>query len=1014
MLITRIAMSCWLVLVLALFGSNAYAVPDTSRLADLHRDAWTSKEGAPTEISAMAQTPDGWLWMSTSNGLYRFDGVRFERFQPPQGEALLESRLTFLYATPNGDLWLGYSGGGGVSVLRHGHLTHHSPVQPAIGSMYGVQHDPDGSLWLGSNKGLVRYAAGAWKQVGAEQGVPAGVANYLFMDQLQRMWVNINHKLFVRDRPGTPFVRLHPDRLNGGMATTPDGRLWVETETGMELIDKPHAGVAIPPSRIHGVANSAQCLFDRAGNFWTQDENSALHFISAGTLAGKTAFRHDMAPYETLATEPFKPKLVYSYLEDREGNIWVATSQGLERYRSQHIHTLRMEAQYGKVALANDGPDALWVVADLVGSLWRVTDDGPTRIPGNFQYHMVNSVFGGGALFAGTRGVEFRAPGQLEATSITQGMAPAAPLLEPRSGEFDGRNYWSSDAVRGPVKLVSGQWRTVAELGFPAGRSFVKTNGQGHVWIMYDDKVIDTQQTPARVYGKADGIDIGRLTILDPRQDVVVMGSTGMAVKVGKRFYRLRVDRPDLLADARAIKASANGDRWINTNSGLVRIAAADWQAWLAQPEGVLHTTLFDASDGYPGAQGNQGSVMATTDNGRRVWFAGKEGLAWIDSTTLVRNAIAPPVDVVRLQAGTLAYAGNDTPRLAAGTANISIDYAALSYIMPERIRFKYRLIGLDARWQDGATRRTVEYTNLGPGNYNFQVLAANEDGVWGTQPATMAFSIAPLFTQTWWFFSLCVMAVLGALAGLHRARVHNVRKNLAHRLHERLHERERIARSLHDTYLQSVQALIYVFHDVAQRLPAADGTQHGLDRALAMADDVLLQGREQVTGLRMSAKGIATLEQSLTEIGQALAENHRMACNIGTTGNVRILRGHVMEELFCIGREAMLNAFRHSRGTRVDILLCYDTRKFTLSIQDDGIGLPAAMLAQGNRAGHWGLPGMRERADNLHGAFAIGNLPGGGLRIVLAVPGRTAYAADRPDWRALARWWRSWRRPRH
>jgi len=811
---------CWL--SLALLCGPASAGLDPTLLTDLHHDVWTSKEGAPIDASALAQTPDGWIWLATPNGLYRFDGVRFERFQPRQGEGLLEVRIASLFAAPDGALWVGY-GGGGASVLRQGRLTHHA----------------------------------------------AGM----------------------------------PQEAQGGVATGPDGRAWRATENGMAVLDQPGAGAAPAASAMGGAANSAPYVFDRAGNFWTRNNNHTLRFIRADELAGKTAFTHEAVPRETLTLEQQKRGRPAAFLADMEGNIWLATTDGLERYRGQRVHCLSMDQKYSAFSLASDGPDALWVAPRPGRDLWRVG-----------------------------------------ASALTQ---------------------------------VDGAARNLADLGFAPA-----------------------QPAPVQVDGAFDGIDVGKLVRQDA-QHGVVMGETGMAARIGPRFYRLRTDPPELLANAQAMTASANGDRWINTNGGLVHILAADWLAWMAQPQRVVKTALFDAADGYPGAQGTQSSLMTTTDNGKRVWFVGKLGLAWIDSTKIIRNAFAPRVEVVRLHAGAQAYFGDEQPRLVAGTRNISIDYTALSFVMPERLRFQYRLVGFDDAWQDGGARRMVAYTNLEPGDYRFEVIAANEDDVWGAVPATMTFSIAPLFTQTWWFVALYAVAVLGALALLYRARMRTVHRHLADRMHERLYERERIARSLHDTYLQSVQGLIYVFHDVAQRLSATGGAQAALDRALTLADDVLIQGREQVLGLRTSARGAGTLAQSLDEICQALAAHEGVTCTIVTSGVERPLRAHVAEELFYIGREALINAVRHAQCTRAELTLHYDARRLAMSIEDDGIGLPPAMLAQGRRDGHWGLMGMRERAAAIHGTLALSNAPGGGARIVLAVPGRRAYAGAAP-----ARWW--------
>lgn len=1001
MLIMRKVMS--VCLLMAMLCGSALASP---RLDDWHRDAWTGKDGAPVDITSITQTTDGWLWLSTPNGLYRFDGVRFDRFQPRAGEALLNTRLTNLYAAPDGALWFGYNGGAGVSMLLHGHMVSHSIPSPGIGAMYEASQDHDGSMWVATDIGLWHQTGGTWRKIDAKQGLRGGVTSSVQVDPYGGVWVTSGGRLFVRRHAGEQFAPVGPDQDSSIIRPSPDGRMWIDAGNQITLVDARPAGSAKPIGPVHGPAASDEWLFDRAGNFWTTKCDYGPCLIHADALAGKSTFQIAAMAQDTLADRRHKPVRSSSLFEDREGNIWVATVDGLERYRPQRIELLPLEKKAGGYTLATDGPNSFWVIPKGIRELWRVTDAAVTRIDGTFDYKTAHNTYDRRVLFSGKNAVEQRAEGQQEATIVRDGHGqPLPPVSGGGIVTFDGTDYWARTDDVVVAKLVQGRWRPIAELGFPPGARSIGLDSQGHIWIWYNDKIVDARSAPGKAYGKAEGIDIDHMRRLSLSDRIMVLGTAGVAVKIGARFYPLRIDRQEMLFSALATIQSANGDLWINAYDGLLRVPAPAWKAWLAQPGGIITTELFDSADGYSGGQGVSPARMVTTDNGKRVWFVGKAGLASIDSTTIVRNAVAPRAEVVRLHAGSLAYVGADRPRLAAGTRSISFDYTALTFIMPERIRFKYRLDGVDEQWQDGASRRTVDYTNLGPGSYRFQVIAANEDGVWGAVPAVMHFSIAPLFTQTWWFFTLCGLVVLGALSLLYRARVRSVRKHAAARTHERLFERERIARTLHDTYLQSVQGLIYVLQSEAHRQPAPDGTPHPLGRALALADDVLIQGREQVMGLRMSAQGAATLAESLAEVGLGLAESTPMDCSVTTSGQVRDLRGHVMEELFSIGREALINAFRHSRGRRVDVVLHYATKKFTMTIQDDGIGLPATMLEHGNRSGHWGLPGMRERADAVNGTLTTANLPGGGTCVVLTVPARTAYVSQGTAWPALARW---------
>ena len=1004
----RTALWCWLLLILSC--GPAHAAPATPRLADLHRAFWTSKDGAPTDIVSMTQTADGWLWMATTNGLYRFDGVRFEHFQPRPGEALLDARLARLYAAPDGALWFGYSGGGGIGELRNGRLHHHAPAWHRPGAMQQAHQDLDGSLWVATMSGMMHHANGAWSMPGPEQGLPSGRANAVFVDQYGNVWANIDEQLFVRRHGSQQFTPVAAGKNSQSILASPDGRLWVDAGHRIAAIAAPHAGAARPARPGRGMMTSQDWLFDRAGNFWTTNCPATLCLVHASALAGKTAIRVADTPKDALAGERLNRGLTRALFEDAEGNVWAATSEGLERYRPQRIDRLPMDRQYAEFLIANDGPNALWVMTKPQGHLWRVAGAALTRVPGTAAYSSMNGngSIGRPVLFFSNGRIAQRRQGQLQEEALHDGAGRRiVPPLTANNGTFDGKDYWAY-SISGPVRLVDGQWRAVAQLGFPAGARLMNADRAGGVWLLYEDRMVDATRTPWHAYGKEQGLDVGRLHRVVAREAVLALGNSGVAVKIGERFYPLRTDRPDLLANAMASMESANGDLWINARDGLLRVQAADWKAWLAHPDSLLKIALFDSADGAAGTRTTQPAWMATTDNGKRVWFVDQKGLASIDSTTVSYNRIAPRVEVTRLRAGTLAFFGDHAIRLGAGTRNLAIDYTALSFTMPERLRFKYRLVGLDAQWQDGGARRTMAYTNLGPGDYRFEVLAANEDGVWGARPATMAFSIAPLFVQTWWFFALCALLAAAALAGLYWLRMRSVHKHFAGRMHARMLERERIARSLHDTYLQSVQGLIYVFHGVAQNLPAAAASQGALERALALADEVLIQGREQVLGLRTLAGSADTLAQSLAGVGEALAQNAAMTCTISTSGAMRTLRGLVMEELFWIGREALQNAFRHSRGTTVKLMLHYDARQFTLSIEDDGIGLPTAMLAHGQRDGHWGLPGMRERARAVHGALALSHAPGGGACIVLAVPGRSAYIGRGPAWQALARWWRA------
>jgi signal transduction histidine kinase len=328
---------------------------------------------------------------------------------------------------------------------------------------------------------------------------------------------------------------------------------------------------------------------------------------------------------------------------------------------------------------------------------------------------------------------------------------------------------------------------------------------------------------------------------------------------------------------------------------------------------------------------------------------------------------------------------------LPARTKDLQIVYTALSLTIPERIRFRYRLEGQDQGWRDVGNRREAIYTNLGPGTYRFRVIACNNDGVWNETGAVLDFTIAPTFYQTWWFKTLCGIAGAGAIWLVYLLRVNQVALQFQMRLDDRLAERERIARELHDTLLQGVQGLMLHFDAAMKQLPPLGPARPLMEKALHVADQVLLEGRERVRGLRSAAMPLQELSILLARCGEELAEGSATTFKLAVVGSSRALDPIVLDEMYRIGREALLNAFRHSMASRIEIEITYDRAGLQLRIRDDGRGIDQETLESG-MPGHWGLSGMRERAQKLGGQLGFWSRPGAGTEVDLTIPARLAY----------------------
>ena len=404
---------------------------------------------------------------------------------------------------------------------------------------------------------------------------------------------------------------------------------------------------------------------------------------------------------------------------------------------------------------------------------------------------------------------------------------------------------------------------------------------------------------------------------------------------------------------------------------------------------------LFGSDDGVPGIALRQPLVSTITmDEDARLWFGMNQGVWWIDPSQVSSNTIPPHVLILSLSSGGTQYAADDPIALPPYTNTVSLQFTAASFISPERVNFRYRLSRVDKTWQEGGMQREAVYANLAPGNYQFQVMAANSDGVWSKEAASIQFRIKPAFYQTRYFQVVFIVAALLLMIAL---AIFQYRRMLG-RLHERLEirhsERERIARELHDTLLQGIQGLILRFHAIGERIPRQDPTRIMIDQALDRADEVLVDGRNRVRDLRVSDNATKDLAVAFAALGKELSQQHHpVMFRVVSSGTQQETDPVIREEVYLIGREALINAFQHANATEIEVEIAYDLKQLRICVRDNGIGIDSEILQAGRKPGHWGLVGMRERAGCIGGQLKIWARPGLGVDIELMVPAAIAYA---------------------
>lgn len=973
-----------------------------TRAVEFHRKQWAIDAGAPADIWALAQGKDGYLWLGTGNGLYRFDGVRFERFEPPASEAFRSNDITALAMLPDDSMWIGFYYGG-ASVKRGDHLRHYLPGRdfPA-GTVFTFAQTMDGGVWAATEGGLARFDGRRWQVVGADWGYPARHADWLIVGRDGTLWVTTGEGL-VFLRRGTHRFEATDQAVyrDSVLAQSPDGTLWLSDHNhgtralpGLDA-DHPRIGALAAPMDDEGWSH--RLLFDRYGDLWGTgvDKGGVWRMAGYGSREqGQPLRQADLTErfdrHGGLPTDRAVP-----LLEDAEGTVWAGTNMGLVSFHRNNVN-VPLDVPLGNAAhyaMAMDGQGTPWILND--GTLWRV--DGATATRVRTDLHDIYS-----ALFdrddalwmIGRHDIYRLRDGRLDNTPLPQDANTVSAFAVDRAGD-----PWIAFAARGLFRLHDGRFLPEAPVPSLAGLTptSLAIDAGDHLWLGYpDDLLADVDGTHARLYARADGLHVGRITVIEPLgDDVLVGGELGLARLRAGRVQSMAV-ADDAFGNISGIARTADGDLWLNTGKGVLRLSAGEADMAFSRPGYRPAYRLFDYDDGLPGIAlqaAMTSSVLA--DAAHDLWFMTNQGPAWIQPGRLFANPLPPAVRILGLVADGAHHEAASGWRLPKGTGNVQLLYTATSLAIPSRVRFRYRLEGVDAGWQDAGNRREAFYANLKPGSYRFRVIAANDDGIWNTQGATLDFSIAPWFYQTIWFDILCALAVTALVMALFAWRTRLAAERVHLQLSERMDERERIARDIHDTLLQGIQGLLLRLQTLLSRMAPGDRHAQALDDAIVQARQMVIEGRDKIVALRGDSAGYTRLEQSLLAVGENLAVLHPADFRVSSQGEPRAILPSAFDEILDIAREGIRNAFLHAQASRIDVHVAYETRQLRVVVADDGKGIDEAALHDAGARGHWGVVGMRERAARLGAQFLLRRSEPHGTELVLAVPCRAAYREE-------------------
>jgi signal transduction histidine kinase/ligand-binding sensor domain-containing protein len=997
---TRVARAVIVACTLLAWCSRAFALNPSLDISQYAHTSWKIRDGFfKGFITSFAQGADGYLWLGSEFGLLRFDGVRFVTWQPPAGQSLPDTYIRSLLSARDGTLWIGTRKG--MASWKNGTLTRYPQLDGH--TVNALVEDREGTLWIGSSapaNGRLCAIRKGTLQCYAEDGRLGDGVYSLYPDRGGAMWAGGVTGLWRLNHGSSTLDRFSSDRITiENLAEDADGALLFGGRNGIQRVAAGSAAAAyLPGATRHADINRLHR--DRDGGLWIGTGGQGLMHV------------HGERTDQFTRADGLSGDLVNRLFEDREGNIWVATLQGLDRFREFAIP--RMSVKQG---LSSDETSSV-VAAD--DSVWVATVGGLNRWKNNHaerhgalggrpsrSREAVTSLFRnpGGRLWGASADglVDFENDRLIPVDGLSG--STSISFVEDAAGDL-----WFANQNQGLLRVSQNQvleripW---VRLGHHDNAlSVIADRKRGGLWLgFFQGGITHFAEGQIRAsYGAAEGLGEGSVRGLQLDEDGTLWAATagGLNRLKSGRIAKL-TSKNGLPCDAVhwLMKDDLDGV-WLYMACGLVRVPRADLDAWAADPKRIVQTTVFGASDGVVlrSIPGNYTPQVAKASDGR-LWFVSGDGVSIVDPRHLPVNRLAPPVSIEAITADRTTYdataAVNGSMRLPPLVRDLEIDYTALSLVAPEKNQFRYKLEGFDSDWQNAGNRRQAFYTNLSPGDYRFRVKAANNSGVWNEAGATLDFSIAPAYYQTVWFRTLVVVMIATLLWAAYRYRVRQVALAFDARLQERVNERTRIARDLHDTLLQSFHGLLFRFQAAANMLPAHSEARDALEDTIDRANSAITEARDAVQGLRLSAAANTDLASAIGTLAKELAAVRTgegvPQLRVDVAGAPRDLAPLVRDEVFWIASEALRNAFRHAQAAWIEVDLYYDAGQFRLRVRDDGRGVSREVIESGGRAGHYGLAGMRERAHLVHGALSVWSELESGTEVELTIPASFAYA---------------------
>lgn len=956
-------------------------------------DVWTTDDGLPqNQVNNIFQTSDGYLWMTTFDGLVRYDGVRFSVFNSGNTTGITNSRFLIFFEDRDKNLWI-TTEESGITRYKDGQFTTYTTEDGLphnrISRTLRLREDSLG-LVVNTDGGAVRWKDGKFFPYDPNEGDPYATKGFPARPGV--VWclegASLNRIENSQVTASVPSLWSSSHEIRR-IFETPGGTVWIATWAPKDEIWRLKngqfiliTGKGLPKKWVTSVCE------DRSGNTWFGTSGAGLYML-----------KNDRFTVFTTA-DGLSSNNISAVYEDREGNLWVGTERGLNRVRNRTVTAFSREdglASDNVYPIYQDRSGAIWIGSwqgltcyrdgtftnytkrfgleddnvtaicqDRAGALWvgtwgqtviQIREGKATRLSGPENYldttHAICEDREGTLWFGTHSGLVRYRDGAFTKYTRKDGLPGEIVyvLLEDRSGAL-----WVG-TERGPSIYRDGQFHSyTAEEGLPpyTVRSLYE-DSEGTLWIgTYDAGLYRFRDGRFRSFTTRDGLfNNGVFQILE----------------------------------------DAHGYFWISCNLGIYRINKKELDDFAegrvrritAIPYGKREGMLNQECNG-----GNQPAGIKAVDG--RLWFPTVKGVAVIDPATVNVNLHPPAVVIEDVTIDNRAINLKDVLRVEPGQNNFEVSYSGLSFIDPERIEFRYRLVGLDPDWIEAETRRTAYYSHVSPGTYIFEVEAANRDGVWSERPAQIRVVVVPPFWRTWWFTLLAISLAMAVALLLYARRISALKR--AHQNQEAFSrqliesqeaERKRIAAELHDSLGQN---LLVIKNRLMLAMRTADeGTIEQLNEISSTTDQAIDEVSEISYNLRpyhLDRLGLTrALEAMLRRVSGS--SSIKFSCNIDHIDN--LLDQNAEISIYRIVQEGVNNIVKHSDATEGRVSVRKNEREMQIEIRDNGRGINNEAISNDSRPnGGFGLIGIAERAKMLGGRHSLQSVKGNGTSITVNI----------------------------